>query len=223
MTEQRREERAFPPPSSPLKSDMRQRVYLLSTSSLLQLSAVRHRDPLGGSSGPGTEGLHFLDHVHPFLHAAKDNMPAIQPFCFSGADEELGTICVGSSVGHRQDTWSSVLQFKVLIGKLPAVDGLSTSSIVVSEVSSLAHELGDDSVESGAFISETMFSCAERTEVLCSFGHNFCIELEGYSAQRLVVCRDVEVNQRVTVRCGRPGAVETSRGEGQRAKPYSVG
>lgn len=34
-------------------------------------------------------------------------------------------------------TRSSVLQFEVLIWKLPTVDGLSSSAIVVSEISSL--------------------------------------------------------------------------------------
>jgi len=47
--------------------------------SLVQLSAVRDRDPLGASPRPRTESLHFLDHVHSLLHAAKDNMLAIQP------------------------------------------------------------------------------------------------------------------------------------------------
>lgn len=34
-------------------------------------------------------------------------------------------------------TWSCVLQFEVLIRKLPSVDGFSSSSIVVGEVSTL--------------------------------------------------------------------------------------
>lgn len=49
------------------------------TWSLVELSTVCDSDPLGGFPRPWTERLHFLDHVHSFLHAAKDNMPAIQP------------------------------------------------------------------------------------------------------------------------------------------------
>lgn len=50
-----------------------------AAQSLVQLSTVRDRDPLGASPRPRTESLHFLDHVHSLLHAAKDNMLAIQP------------------------------------------------------------------------------------------------------------------------------------------------
>lgn len=46
---------------------------------LLELSAVWDGDPLGGPPRPGTQSLHFLDHIHPTLHAAKDNVPTIQP------------------------------------------------------------------------------------------------------------------------------------------------
>lgn len=40
-----------------------------------------------------------------------------------------------------------MLQLEVLIFKLVAVDGLSAGSVVVGEVATLAHELGDDAVE----------------------------------------------------------------------------
>lgn len=53
------------------------------------------------------------------------------------ADEELGPVSVGPGVGHGQDAFAGVLQCEVLISKLVAVDGLSTSSIVVGEVASL--------------------------------------------------------------------------------------
>ena len=40
--------------------------------------------------------------------------------------------------------------------------------VTASEVSSLKHELWDNSVESRACISETLLSGAKSTEVLCS-------------------------------------------------------
>lgn len=46
---------------------------------LLELSTVWDGDPLGSPPRPGTERLHFLDHIHSLLHAAKDNVPTIQP------------------------------------------------------------------------------------------------------------------------------------------------
>ncbi len=62
-------------------------------------------------------------------------------------------------------TWSGVLQLEVLILELVAIDGLATSAIVVGEVTSLAHELGDDAVESWALVAETTLSSAQGTEV----------------------------------------------------------
>lgn len=43
-----------------------------------------------------------------------------------------------------------MLQDKVFIIKLPAIDGLSAGAVVVGEISSLAHELRDDAVEAAA-------------------------------------------------------------------------
>lgn len=89
-------------------------------------------------------------------------------------------------------TWPRVLQFEVLIRKFPPVNGFPSSSIVVGEVSTLqnahelphvplqqhvgaagetltsylAHELRDHPVESGFLVTETVFSCAQSSEVL---------------------------------------------------------
>lgn len=178
-----------------------------AAQSLVQLSTVRDRDPLGASPRPRTESLHFLDHVHSLLHAAKDNMLAIQPFCFTGADEELGSVGVGSSVGHRQDSRSGVLQLEVLIRKLQSIDRFAPSSIVVSEVSSLAHEVRDHPVESGSLVAEAWLPCAQRSEVLCSLWHNFGVELEGYPPEGLVVGSNVKINRGVLVGgCGAAAA-----------------
>jgi uncharacterized membrane protein len=59
------------------------------------------------------------------------------PVGVSSTDEELGSIGVGASVGHGQTAHARVLQGKVLVGKLVAVDGLAPGSIVVGEVTTL--------------------------------------------------------------------------------------
>lgn len=74
-------------------------------------------------------------------------------------------------------TRSGVLQLEVLILKLVSIDGLSTSAIVVSEVTSLAHELRDDTVESGSLVAESAFAGAQSTEVLSSARDNIGTEL----------------------------------------------
>lgn len=63
-----------------LSSSVRwQRATRRGMSSLRELPAVCDGDGLGGSPGPGAVRLHFLHHVHSCRHAAKHNMPAIQP------------------------------------------------------------------------------------------------------------------------------------------------
>ena len=56
-----------------------------------------------------------------------------------------------------------MLELEVLIGKLLAVDGLATSSVSVGEVTTLDHELLDDTVEGGALISEAFLARGQGT------------------------------------------------------------
>ena len=60
-----------------------------------------------------------------------------------------------------------MLELEVLIRELCAVDGLAAGAVVVGEVASLAHEVGDDAVEGGALEAEALLAGAERAEVLC--------------------------------------------------------
>ena len=76
------------------------------------------------------------------------------------------------TVGHTQDSRSGVLESKVLVGKLVSVDRFSTGSVVVGEVSSLAHKSRDDTVERGSSVAESLFSGAKSTEVLSCLGDN---------------------------------------------------
>lgn len=64
-------------------------------------------------------------------------------------------------------TWSRVLQHKVFIVELPAVDGLAAGAVVVGEVASLTHELRNDAVEAGAFEAEALLVRAQAAEILC--------------------------------------------------------
>lgn len=57
---------------------------------------------------------------------------------------------------------------EVFIIKLLPIDGFASGAVVVGEVASLAHELGDDAVEAAPFEAEAFLMGAEAAEILCS-------------------------------------------------------
>jgi len=87
-----------------------------------------------------------------------------------------------------------VLQLEVLILELVAVDGLATSAVASGEITTLTHEVGDDTVELGALETESLLTSAEGTEVLCSLGHDISSQLHHDPASWLVVDSHVEEN-----------------------------
>lgn len=65
-----------------------------------------------------------------------------------------------------------MLQLEVFVLELGAVDALTTSAVTIGEVTSLEHELRDDTVEGRTLVTKSMLSCAQFSEVLCSFGND---------------------------------------------------
>lgn len=53
-----------------------------------------------------------------------------------------------------------MLQDKVFIVELAAVDGLAPGAIVVGEVTSLAHKLRDDAMKAATLVAKTFLMCA---------------------------------------------------------------
>jgi hypothetical protein len=62
-----------------------------------------------------------------------------------------------------ENAFLGVLELEVLIGELLAVDGFATGSVAVGEVTTLDHELLDDTVEGGALISEALLARGQST------------------------------------------------------------
>ena len=91
-------------------------------------------------------------------------------------------------------TRSSVLQTEVLVLELVAVDGLAPGAVAGSEVSSLAHEVGDDAMEGGALVAEALLSGAESTEVLGSLGDHVIPQLRQEDISNVVKTTDFESN-----------------------------
>jgi hypothetical protein len=127
-------------------------------------------------------------------------MLSIEPRSHHRSDEELGSVGVGAGIGHGQEAGFSVQRLEVLVweegvrliagrsgalrvptGKFLAVDGLSTSTVVAGEVTTLKHELGDHTVEGGTFIAEAVLASRKLSEVLRSPGDGLVVQLENDS------------------------------------------
>jgi len=132
---------------------------------------------------------------------------SVEPVSLDGAEEELGSIGVRSGVGHGKDSRSSVLELEVLVSELLSIDGLSSGSVSAGEVTTLAHEGGDDTVEGGSLevkglsrASGSLLSGAEAPKVLSGLGDNVGAEGHLDPSSGLSANGHVEVNNRV-----RPG------------------
>ena len=149
-----------------------------------ELAAVGNDDLLAGGTTLAAEALNLLDNIKTLDNAAEDAVLAVEPRGLLSADEELGAVRVGASVGHAENAWSGVLQGEVLVGKLSSVDGLATSAIVVGEVATLAHESRDNTVEGGVLVTEALLASAKSTEVLGGLGNNIATQFHDNSADR---------------------------------------
>lgn len=63
---------------------------------------------------------------------------------------------------------------------------------MIGEVTTLDHELLNDSVESRSLVSEALLASAESTEVLRGFGDGLAIETNDNSSQSLITVLDVK-------------------------------
>jgi hypothetical protein len=67
---------------------------------------------------------------------------------------------------RTEETLLGVLQLEVLVGELVAVDALAASAVALGEVTTLDHELLDNTVEVGAFVAVALLAGSKGTEVL---------------------------------------------------------
>ena len=144
----------------------------------LALATVSNNDLLLGLAILRSERFHLLDNVHALDDLAENDVLAVQPLGLGRAQEELGAVGVGSSVGHGQDSGSGMLVGEVLVLEFVSVDGLASGSVVVGKVATLAGEVGDDPVEGGALVSESLLSGAQGAEVLGGLGDHVSSQLK---------------------------------------------
>merc|ERR1712121_511606 len=121
-----------------------------------------------------------------------------EKYSITNTQKTYRTVGVGSSVSHGQDSGSGVLQLEVLVLELVTIDRLSSSTVSGSEVSTLAHEVGDDPVEAGALESESFLTSAQSTEVLAGLWNHVRSELHDNLAKRGAIGGYFEENTRQT-------------------------
>merc|ERR1719321_298907 len=156
-----------------------------------KLAAIGDDHRLRGLAALRPNRFNLLHHVHALRNRSEDNVLPVKPIRLHRAQEELRTIRAWACVRHRQDAWPSVLQLKVLIRKLRAIDGLATSSVPSCEVATLAHELCDHTVERRALevqrlsgLARTLLTGAQSPEVLSCFRDHISPELHDNTAGR---------------------------------------
>jgi hypothetical protein len=141
-------------------------------------SAFLDRDLLGGGTALASDQFNLVDNVKSISDLSKDNVLSVQPRSVNGANEKLTSVGTGARVGHAQDSSALVLEVKVFVIKLVSVDALSAGTVVVGEITTLAHELGDDAMEAASLVSKSLFSGAQGTEVLGRLGDGIGKELK---------------------------------------------
>ena len=114
-------------------------------------------------------------------------MLAIQPLGLGGADEKLGTVCVGSSICHGQDARACVLQDEILIIKFLPVDGLAVCTTVSCEDTTGAHKSRNNSVKARGFITKSFLPSAQSMKVFSCLWNFVCKHLEGDAARGLAM------------------------------------
>ena len=141
----------------------------------------------------GTDVLDRLDDIHSLDHVPKHDMLTVEPRRGNGAEEELRAVGVGAGIGHAQHAGASVLELEILVGELLPVDRFSTGAVVVGEVTALAHEVGDHTVERRTLVAKPLLAGAQGAEVLGCLRHHAAEEPHLDTTSRLAAWVRVRV------------------------------
>jgi len=140
-------------------------------SGALELARLVDRNLFGGLTALRAVRLDLLNDIHALDHCAEHHVLAVEPRSLDCGQEELGTVGVGTCVGHRENAGTGVFESKVFIGKLSAVDRLSAGAVMVGEVATLTHEVRDHPMECRALEAEALLSRTQGPKV---FGRLWC-------------------------------------------------
>jgi len=134
---------------------------------LLSNDATVHDGDLRlGSAALRAQSLNRLNDLLAGLvkNTTEDDVLAIEPVSDDGSDEELRAVGVGTCVSHGEEEGLIVVEVEVLVIELLTVDGNTTGTIVVGEVTTLEHEVRDDAVEAGALEPSLRNSLTTRSD-----------------------------------------------------------
>lgn len=145
-------------------------------------TTVRDFSSLAGLSVSTSDFVEFFNNLLSFNDFTENNMLSVKPGALNECDEELRSVGVGTSVGHWEKVRLVMFEFEVFIFKLVSINGLASGTISVCEVSSLSHEISDDSMERWSLVSKSFLSGTESFEVGSSLGDNTIKQFEDDSA-----------------------------------------
>lgn len=120
---------------------------------------------------------YLSNNVHSLDDFSKHHVFSIKPTGLDAGNEELAAVGVGTSVRHRKYTRFGMGELEVLVLEPSAIDGFTTSTVVVGEVTTLAHEVRNHPVETAALVPEAFLTGTEGTEVLRGLGNNILSQL----------------------------------------------
>jgi len=134
-------------------------------SGALELARLIDHNLLGGLTALRAVRLDLLNDIHAFNHCPKHHVFAVEPRGLDCGQEELGTVRVGTCVGHRQNARTGVFESKVFIGKLSAIDRLSAGAVMVGKVATLTHKVRDHPMECRCLKAEALLSRTQGPKV----------------------------------------------------------
>merc|ERR1712179_291657 len=133
----------------------------------LKLSTVFHDNSLRRLATLGSHSFNCINHIQSRGNFSKNDMLPIQPRGVYSADEKLRSISVRTGICHTKDPLPPMGKIKVLVRELVSVDALSSSAILVSEITSLTHELWNHTMKWAPLVTKAIFTRTEGTKVLC--------------------------------------------------------
>lgn len=103
----------------------------------LKLSTVCDNKLFCRFASLGAELSHLLHDIHALLNPSESHVFEVEVLCLLKGDEELWAVSVTPTIGHWQNAGACVLDVKVLVLKLAAIDGLASCSIALGDIATL--------------------------------------------------------------------------------------